>query len=141
MTGPGWDLFGTFLLNQVCYQILLCILVWKNDKKNLGPIGAFLDVSFWQIEKTYLHYMSIFQSCPILVFYSLNERIRGVHEENIYLVRVFFANFGQKRQNRSKSVQYSQICVFWHILLYLAYHTDLQHFWFSPNNTTFNISI
>ena len=31
----------------------------KKQQKNLGPIGPFLDVPFWQIEKTYLHYMSI----------------------------------------------------------------------------------
>ena len=84
----------------------------KKQQKKIGPNRTIFRSAFLQIEKTYLHYMSIFQSCPILVFYSLNERIRGVHEENIYHVRVFFANFGQKQQNRSKSVQYSQICVF-----------------------------
>ena len=66
----------------------------------------------WQIKKTYLHYMSIFQSCRILVFYSLNERIRGVYEENMYHDMVFFANFGRKTAKYVKSVQDFQICVF-----------------------------
>ena len=67
-------------------KLLFCIKVWKNAKKNLGPIGPFWNMRNWQIKKTYLHYMSIFQSCRILVFYSLNESIRGVQEENIIML-------------------------------------------------------
>ena len=56
--------------------------------------------------------MSIFQSCRILVFYSLNERIQGVQKENIYHDMVFFANFGRKTAKYVKSVQCFQVCVF-----------------------------
>ena len=67
-------------------KLLFCFKVWRNAKKNLGPIGPFWNMRNWQIKKTYLHYMSIFQSCRILVFYSLNESIRGVQEENIIML-------------------------------------------------------
>ena len=67
-------------------KLLFCIWVWRNAKKIFGPIGPFWNMRNWQIKKTYLHYMSIFQSCRILAFYSLNESIRGVQEENIIML-------------------------------------------------------
>ena len=66
----------------------------------------------WPIKKTYLHYMSIFQSCRILVFYSLNERIQGVQKENIYHDMVFFTNFGLKVAKYAKKLNIYKIVYF-----------------------------
>ena len=98
-------------------KLLFCIKVWKNAKKNLGPIGPFWNMRNWQIKKTYLHYMSIFQSCRILVIYSLNERIRGVQEENIIMLGFSSRILVEKLPNMSKMFNFCQICAF---LTYLA---------------------
>ena len=63
----------TFMPKQITHQLLLWVWTSKNMKKNLGQIGPFLEHANWPYKKTYLHYMSISQSCPILVFYSLKD--------------------------------------------------------------------
>ena len=98
-------------------KLLFCIWVWRNDQKIFGPIGPFWNVRHWQNKKTYLHYMSIFQSCRILVIYSLNERIRGVQEENIIMLGFSSRILVEKLPNMSKMFNFCQICAF---LTYLA---------------------
>jgi len=56
--------------------------------------------------------MSFFQSCLILVFYSLNDGTWRVDKENNYITCWgFIQKFGQKFVTHVESVQYFKICV------------------------------
>ena len=71
--GSRVELFRNFFVKSCSILNFIMRFGMKKQPKKLGPIGPFLNVPFWQIKKTYLHYMSIFQSCLILVFYSLKD--------------------------------------------------------------------
>ena len=79
--GGFWGLF----FNSILPQNSDGDFVSGNHKKNFLVIRKFFVYQKWQFKNSNLHYMSFFQSCWILTFYSLKWPSQLVGSENIYV--------------------------------------------------------
>ena len=79
--GGFWGLF----FNSILPQNSDGDFVSGNHKKIFLVIRKFFTYQKWQFKNSNLHYMSFFQSCSILTFYSLKWSSQWVGSENIYV--------------------------------------------------------